>query len=314
MRFFDCHSDTLTACYPENLSLCRNDRHVDLYRGRRFVPWCQVFAVWIPDEMRSTAAWRYCCRVLDFAREQEQRYPQQLAWVHSGSQLQTAVAQGVCSGILAVENAAPIAARLERLRLLADRGVRVITLTWNGDNAWGHGCLSKYRDGLTAVGKRGLAMLYSLGIVPDVSHLNEAGFWDVAAANDRPFIASHSLSRTVHDHPRNLTDAQFAEICRRGGLVGISLCPEHIGEATFEGVYRHLAHYWSLGGEKTVAWGGDLDGVALPNGWNGIAVFEELWEFLLKKGIDEPQLERLFFENAFEFFVNTLQDKKNAVQ
>ncbi len=312
MRLFDLHCDTLTECYTRGVPLGRNGLHVDLARGRRYAPWGQVFAVFIPDTVRGRDAFRLCCRVLDFAKEQEQRFPQQLAWVRTSAELHKAAERGCCAGILAVESGAAVAGDIRNIALLSARGVRVMTLTWNGENEWGGGCMAG--GGLTPFGKRGVAALYRTGIVPDVSHLSETGFWDVATVSDQPFIASHSVCRAVHDHPRNLTDAQAREIIRRGGLIGLNFCGAQLGSATEEHIYRHLSHLLSLGGEKCVAFGGDLDGCELPDAWGGIVFYERLLSFLLARGISERQLGGLFFENAFDFFDNTLQSQKNEVQ
>lgn len=314
MRLFDLHCDTLTVCCRENVSLCLNDKEVDLRRGRRYRPWCQVFAVFIPDALRGTAAFRYAKRVLAYAREQEKRYPQQLTFVTDGEGLKKAAGSERCVGILAIEGAAALNGRTEHIARFAALGVRVMTLTWNGENELGYGCLTTDGKGLTPFGRRAVREMHRRGIVPDVSHLNEAGFWDVATLSDAPFIASHSLSRAVHEHPRNLTDAQFKEIRRRGGLVGLNFDADQLGEPSFEAIYRHTAHYLSLDGERTVALGGDLDGTVLPEEWRGLEMYEPLWEYLAGKGLSESVLERIFFQNSFDFFANTLQSEENEVQ
>jgi len=312
MRLFDLHCDTLTECFYRGVSLGWNTLHVDLKRGHRYTPWGQVFAVFIPDTVRGHEAFRLCCRVLAFAREQEERFPQQLAWVTTAEQLRAATKRGQCAGILAVESGAAVAGDLRNIARLAEQGVRVMTLTWNGENEWGGGCATK--NGLTAFGKRGMEELYRVGIVPDVSHLSETGFWDVAQVSDCPFIASHSVCRAVHEHPRNLRDEQIREIVRRGGLIGLNFCEAQLGGACEDVLYRHLSHLLALGAEKNVAFGGDLDGCTLPNEWHGIACYERLFSYLLGKGVTERQLCGLFFQNAFDFFDNTLQSEKNAVQ
>lgn len=308
------HCDTLTACYADKTDLCRNRRHWDLARGRRYAPWCQVMAVWVPDTLRGTAAFRYVRRVLEFARRQEKQFPQQMLLVRHAADLQAAAETNRCAVLLAVENGAALGGRADRVAQLASWGVRVVTLTWNGDNELGHGCLSSCREGLTACGRQVLRELCRFGMVPDVSHLNEAGFWDVATQTEQPFIASHSVSQAVLAHPRNLTDAQFGEIRRRGGLVGVNFCGDQLGEASFEAIYRHLSHFWELNGEATVAVGGDLDGTALPEGWQGIAVYEQLEAYLQKRHIPQKLLDRFFFQNAADFFASSLQSGKNELQ
>ncbi len=313
MQLFDLHCDTLSSCYQDGVSLCCNRGAVDLHRGRRFAPWCQVFAAFIPDTVRGKAALKQCKRLLTYAREQEKRLAQQLSFVTDNASLNLAVRTGRCAGILAVENAAALAGEIENVDLLSKLGVRLMTLTWNGDNELGHGCLSDSKEGLTPFGRKAVRAMQRVGIVPDVSHLNEAGFWDVATTVDGPFVASHSVSRTVHEHPRNLTDAQFKEIRRRGGLVGVNFCEWQLGEQNFDTIYRHIAQYLSLGGEETVAFGGDLDGTKIPDEWNGIAVYEALWGYLLSRGLSESLLEAIFFKNAFNFFACTLQAHKSEV-
>lgn len=312
MRLFDLHCDTLTECYRCAESLCCNERHVDLKRGGRYRPWYQVFAVFVSDTLRGVAATRYVKRVLDFAHSQEKRLAQQLTLIDR----ELNVTQGTdrCGGILAIENGVSLGGKIENVARFAALGVRTITLTWNGSNELGHGCLSGCDDGLTAFGKRAVREMLRLGIVPDVSHLNEAGFWDVATLTDRPFLASHSLSRAVCDHPRNLTDAQFKELRRRGGLVGLNLVEAHLGQQSFDAMHRHLTRFLELDGENSVALGGDLDGTALPAEWDGVAVYEKLLDYLLGRGLSETLLERLFFQNAFDFYTKTLQLGKNEVQ
>ena len=314
MRLFDLHCDTLTACYKSGGSLCRNALHLDLKRGREYRPWCQVFAVFVPDTLRGAAAYRYTRKVLEFAHTQEKLYPQQLTFAAHREALQKVLTADRCVGILSVEGAAALNGKLENIRKFHKQGVRCITLTWNGSNELGHGCLSACQAGLTPFGRKAVREMVRCGIVPDVSHLNEAGFWDVATLIDTPFIASHSVSRTVCEHPRNVTDAQFKELNRRGGLLGINFDVLQLGGDSFEDIYRHVTHFCELDGENTLALGGDLDGTVLPEEREGIAVYAALAEFLLQKGFSTSFVERLFFQNAFDFFCNTLQAAENEVQ
>jgi membrane dipeptidase len=307
MYLFDLHCDTLYECYRGESSLNANPFHVDLTRGRRYAPWCQVFAVWIPDVLRGQAAFEQCCNTLRFAHSQAAQFSDRITVITDSRMLGETVADGRVGAILAVEGAAALAGRMENLSLLAELGVRVITLTWNGSNELGHGCGSHKSDGLTPFGKTAVREMQRLGIVADVSHLNERGFWDVAQTIDAPFIASHSVSRSVYDHPRNLSDEQFGEIQRRGGVVGVNFCGAQLGEATLDAVYSHLDRFLSLDGETAVSLGGDLDGTQLPEDWGGIAVYEKLADYLLQKGWTEGLLRRIFFENAFNFFSVTLQ-------
>jgi membrane dipeptidase len=132
----------------------------------------------------------------------------------------------------------------------------------------------------------------------DVSHLSDPGFWDVAEELSGPFFASHSNARAVFSHPRNLTDEQFTAIIDHNGVVGLNLYANFLGErADLDTAIAHLEHWLELGGERTVALGGDLDGCSsLPEGITGIQDLDRLWE-LLQRNYSEALVRALFFEN-----------------
>lgn len=302
MRFFDLHCDTLYEMYSQKCSLYQNNLHIDLRKGSCFSPWYQVFAIWIPDVLRGEKALPFFEDVLGYAKEQEKKNKKYIALVKDKFQADKAVSKGKCAAILAVEGGAVLAGDLENINRMATYGVKVITLTWNGSNELGNGCFSKDTGGLTTLGKQAVKIMSKHGMITDVSHLNEAGFWDVADIAEKPFIASHSVSATVNNHPRNLTDKQFAQIRDCGGVVGVNLCKDQLGRLDFETVYHHIAHFCEQSGENTVAIGSDFDGTTLPTPWNNVTVMEQLAGFLLKKGFSYKLVDKIFFENAYNFF------------
>lgn len=302
MRLFDLHCDTLYELYQNKLSITQNNLHVDLQKGKRFSPWYQVFAVWIPEDKRGEEASAFFLQVLAYAKQQERQNQQQITFVKTKAEAQRAVNDGKCVGILAIEGGSVLNGNPASVKQLANLGVKVITLTWNGSNELANGCFSKNIGGLTPIGKQVVCEMYRCGIMPDVSHLNESGFWDVAALSDKPFIATHSVSAAIHAHPRNLDNRQFVEIRDRGGVVGINFCADQLGCLDFETVYCHLSHFCDLGGENTVALGTDFDGTVLPPPWNSMQIIEDLAEYLSKKGFSNTMLDKFFFKNALEFF------------
>ncbi len=306
MRLFDLHCDTLTECRKTGAALRRNALQVDLERGPRRDGWIQVFAVFVPDTLRGEEAFCYARDTLDFARQEEKNNADALHFIRQADDLDREDMGGLCRGILAIEGGAALAGDIQRIEELYRHGVKLITLTWNGSNELGHGCLSGCPDGLTPFGKEALRRMEHIGIVPDVSHLNERGFWDVAELASRPFIASHSVSAAVHPHPRNLTDFQFAAIRESGGIVGLNVCESQLGEQSFAQIERHLVHFLELEGERTVAFGCDFDGADVPEEWNGISVMERLYAYFLRRNFPAACLERLFFQNARDFFADAL--------
>lgn len=302
MRLFDLHCDTVYMAHQSGQSLDKNNLHIDLEHGLRYDPWSQVFAVWIPDEWRGEEACEKCDGILDFAHQQADLFADRMALVRNGAEMNAALSGHKCAAWLAVEGGAALGGKLERVQHLYDRGVRLMTITWNGSNELANGCFSPCEEGLTPFGKAALQEMERVGILPDVSHLNRRGFEDLMACTTGPVIATHSLSATVHDHPRNLTDAQFTALCERGGLVGLNLCAEHLGEQTFEQFERHLEHDLALGGEACLALGCDLDGMDFPPEWHGIDAMEQLGDYLIRKNYQKTIIDRLFFDNAYQFF------------
>lgn len=302
MRLFDLHCDTLYELYQRGASLLHNRLHVDLDRASQFSAWSQVFAIWIPDEWRGEKACRACDEMIHLAKQQFAECSSRISLVTSGEQMRMALDSGRCAAWLSVEGGAALGGRLERVKHLSQQGVRMMTLTWNGENELGNGCLSPYDTGLTAFGKAVVDEMQTIGMLVDVSHLNARGFYDVVERMNGPFLATHSVSNTVHPHPRNLTDEQFAIIRERGGLVGLNLCASQLGEASFEAFEKHLSHFLEQGGENILALGCDLDGTVLPEEWSGIEVLEQIGGFLTRKNYSKAQIDRLFFKNAHDFF------------
>ncbi|MFR3030416.1 MAG: dipeptidase [Blautia sp.] len=175
---------------------------------------------------------------------------------------------GCVGSLLTLEDGVPFGNDLDRLREFYDLGVRLVTLTWNYENAIGFPNSSDATTmtrGLKPFGREALEEMNRLGILVDVSHLSDGGFWDVARLSKKPFIASHSNARAVTDHPRNLTDRMIRTIAEKGGVVGLNFCPSFLSDrkvSTINGMLRHVHHIYQVGGEDVLALGSDLDGVS----------------------------------------------------
>ncbi len=300
MRLFDLHCDTLSAALNGTPSpLYTGDRFVPA-AGGAFTPWVQTMAAYLPDTLRGEAARRACLAMLAVAARWQRRQPAQLPLL-TGTRCPQPAFSG-CQAMLSVEGGGAFGDAPEFLCRLADAGVKLISLTWNGDNAWASGCMGTPDGGLTAAGEQALQQMERLAITPDVSHLNAAGFWQVAARCRRPFIASHSDAAAVLPHPRNLTDEQFVALREAGGLVGLNLYPGHLGGLSFAQLRRHLEHFLSLDGERTVCIGSDLDGFMLPDGVDGYVFLAGFWQYLAEAGYPADLLDRIFYENARSFF------------
>ena len=148
----------------------------------------------------------------------------------------------------------------------------------------------------------------------DVSHLSDRAFFDLCDITTAPFVASHSNSRAVCGHVRNLTDEQFRILCNFGGLVGLNLYAPFLndsGRAEFSDVRRHLDHFLELGGEHRLALGGDLDGCdALPAGFTGVESWNGLGRYLMESGLEEELVMDVMNNNAVHFFLKHLQKSR----
>lgn len=307
MKFFDLHCDTAFECVTQmnGRDLSAGAHHLSLERGNCFEAWHQVFAVFMPDEYRGDAAVAHYERVRDYIYRQQELFPDRFVLCRTAADLEAAERPGMCGAILSVEGGSAVAGSLDRLRSLYDDGVRLMTLTWNAENEIGHGVGSPVGGGLSSFGRQAVALMNELGMIVDVSHLSDAGFADVAELCQKPFVASHSCSRRLCGHRRNLTDEMFGVIRERGGLVGINFCREFLeenGDTNADDILRHTEHFLGLGGEKTVCMGSDFDGTDIPDGLTGVESIPALYERFLKANYPESLVEDIFFGNAKRFF------------
>lgn len=298
MRLFDLHCDTLYKAYTEHKSLITNDCHVSFERGAAFDKWVQCMAVWIPDEVRgqtAVALVENCCKFLQSELRDFNSYAAQIDSVSNGI--------GKSNIILTLEGGACLGGRLENVEYFRSLGARAMTLTWNGSCEIGDGADVENSKGLTDFGKAVITEMERCGIVVDLSHASDRLFYDAVQAAKRPFIATHSNSRSVYPHRRNLTDEQFKIIKDSGGIVGLNFHKYFLSDdnQSITDIVRHTEYFLSLGGENTIAIGSDFDGADMPNDINSIDDINKIYEVFLKLNYSETLLDKLFFKNAYNF-------------
>lgn len=311
MNFFDLHCDTIGECYLQNKCLRKNNLHISLERGAYLDKWSQVFAIWIPDEKRGSSATAYFNGVYRLFKRETEENGDVVLFCKSGADIEKAAQQGKTAAILAVEGGAAAAGEISGIDYLYDCGVRLMTLTWNGSNEIASGCFSEDKSGLTAFGRRVVGRMQEIGMIVDVSHLNERGFYDVAQITDKPFVASHSNSAAVFPHKRNLTDAQIDIMIERKCLIGLNLYTEFLGEGEKSGcdkALRHAYHILERGGERVLAIGSDYDGCMVADEIAGIEKISVLASYFERHGINGRCVEDIFFNNA-HFFVSDILQK-----
>ncbi len=281
MNFFDLHCDTPYKCYSKNLSFDDDSLSVSANGMDCFEKWHQCFAVWISEDIRNP--FEYYKNVLNnfkmFVKPLKNDFVP----------------------IFTIEGGTLIQNDLSRIEVLKSDGIRVLTLTWNGENQIASGVNAL--GGLKSFGKQVINALNEKRIAVDLSHLNRESFFNAIEHSKYP-IATHSCCDNVFSHKRNLTDEQIRLLVKRGGIVGLCLYPAFLGEGdVFYNVYKHIYHLLDMGFEDSIAIGSDFDGADMDVTLNKITDIPLLYEKICELGIKEKILNKIFFHNANNFFL-----------
>lgn len=319
--YFDAHCDTIYRCmmtggevtldFGEDAEeqkrffakcgcLRENEGHIDLMRGRQFARCGQFFALFFDAaDAPEDGMWAQCRRLHDCFVQEMETNADLICHCRTGTEIDRAVKNGKMAALLSIEGADLIECDVHKIKTVADWGVRFLNPVWNRANALS-GTVSEERErGLSDKGRDFIRQMERYGIYADVSHLSDRGFWDLCRMTARPIVASHSNSRALCDHPRNLTDDQFRAIRDTGGVVGMNFYSHFIGrQPSVDDLVRHIEHFLAMDGEKTVCMGGDLDGCEeLPQGMAGMEDVPKIWQALEERGYPRPLLEDLFWNN-----------------
>lgn len=336
----DLHCDTVYALWKDRSeeSLVCNSLHVDAEKMRAGGVCAQCFAMFVPmhDHVPHAHAGKTPWHIL---QELYRRFLSEIQ--NSGGRLRQACSvadilanksQGVLSAILTTEEGGAIEGELDRLMVLRDMGVRIFSLTWNYENelAFPNSPDALVMDrGLKPLGFDAVAELNRLGVLVDVSHLSDGGFWDVAQASRKsgiPFVATHSNSRAMTAETRNLTDAMLRELADCGGVAGLNLCPAFLlpinnskgilSQSPFanapapasivsriEDMIRHVLHIRNVAGSEVLAMGTDFDGIGGTLEIDSSAKLPLLRHALSNAGMPESELDKLWETNVLRVFL-----------
>lgn len=305
--YFDAHCDTAVPVHYGKGDLCRNHYQLDLRRLSAYAPCAQVFAVCIYGDLYGEMQQKQAEAILCTLLGELETHADRVRLCRSAADLRCAAAEGRIAALVSLEGMDQLDCSLERLRQAYARGVRIVHLTWNRDNALSGAAMAS-GEGLTDRGRAFVTAAQEMGVVLDLSHLSDRGFWDVLELAKKPVLAGHSNSRAICDFPRNLTDDQFAALVRTGGVAGLNFCVDFLGLGRdVDAVVAHAEHWLSLGGEKAVCLGGDLDGIPkLPQGMEGVQSLDRLYEAMLRKNWSEALVQDIFYNNLMGFMERAL--------
>lgn len=299
---FDLHCDTANELIGlggvEPSELKNNNVHIDLERAGKLAGYAQCFACFTTTYENVNPVDRFEKKLMAIQREL-MKNESVIRQAYTAEEIEENLSQGIMSAVLTIEGPAGFGFDPELLDDLYKIGFRISTLGWNEMNplTGSH----KTGGGLTDLGRAYVKEAQRLGMIIDVSHISDEGFWGIMDITEAPVIATHSNSRAVCDVSRNLSDDMFMQICNTGGVVGINLFPDFLGaEATLDTACNHIFHFLEMDPEcRHIALGGDLDGVDnLPQDFSGVQDYPKLADRLLERGLTEEQVYNIFWNNA----------------
>ena len=301
-NIIDLHCDTILECVTNGADLRSGSGHISLEKLAAGGCLAQCFAIFIPTgasaERHKTTDWtyyEYYQKAAAFFHRAMEENGDVIRQARTVSDIEKNKADGKMSAILTVEDCIFVDGKMERIDEMREDGVRMASLIWNNENCMGYPNrrdFSEHMMGLKPFGYDAIAKLNEYGIIVDVSHLNEGGFWGVAKTSKKPFAASHSCARALCDHPRNLTDEQLKAIGEAGGVVGVNFYDSFLnenggGHTTIADIVKHLVYMKDKAGVEALAMGSDFDGIESTLEFGDYAGFPQIVDALSGKFTDD---------------------------
>ena len=300
MKIIDMHCDTLLEGWRKPvISFLDGNLSVNLNLLKKSGCMAQFFAIWLPREEMKTmdsydilkSIYGYYCKVME-------ENSGLIKPAYSRADIENNHKNGILSSFLTVEDGVFLDGKIERLTEAYDMDVRLLTLLWNYENSVGFPNSDDpevHMKGLKPFGIEVVEKMNQLGMIIDVSHLSEGGFYDVKKYSSKPFVASHSCARALCNHRRNLTDHQLKVLGEAGGVVGVnfesSFLQEGLEGATFELIIRHLLYMRDKAGIEAIGFGSDFDGIEnngeLVNYGGFISLLERMEKYFTDDEIDK---------------------------
>lgn len=328
MLVADMHCDTISEIYQakENgklYNLKKNELHMDLEKMKKGDYLLQNFAMFV--EMKKQAdPMEHCLKLIDLFYQELKENDDIIALALKYEDIKKNREAGKISAFLTIEEGGVTRCDLSHLRNFYRLGVRMLTLTWNFENGIGFPNYSLMEDGnpdyhmpettrgLTDFGLEFIHEMERIGMIIDVSHLSDAGFYQVLDNTAKPFVASHSNARHICGHVRNLTDDMIKKLANRGGVTGMNYYPVFLEEdkedkGTIASIVRHIKHIANVGGYECIGLGSDFDGIPLHKELSDASYMPLLAEALEKEGFTNSQVEGIFYKNVLRVYKEILK-------
>ena len=317
MRVIDFHCDTMgerIARSQGKVGLRSNDCHISLEKMLKGEGLAQFFAIWIPLHDTAEALgvtmqpYEYFNFVYGKYLEELEKNKDIVAPAYCLEDIKRNREQGLLSSILSIEDSVPLEGKIERVDEFYNKGVRLMSLTWNYENSVAYPTSEDpeiMKKGLKPFGLEAIARMNELGMIIDVSHLNDAGIFDVLKHSKKPIVASHSNARGLCNHRRNLTDEMLKLLGENGGLTGLNYCAPFMSEeaaknnmTTCDDIVRHALYIKNKAGIDAVGFGSDFDGIGNALDFGDYSGMPKVIDALSKHFTDD-EIEKICWKNAY---------------
>ena len=327
MQFIDMHCDSVWTMFMQDPDIANlyNSKvtSVDFKRMKKGGQLAQFFAVCLMPKGCERElgiepiSWCYFIRLLrEYLLRNVLEHQDIIEMAYNGDDICRNMKNGKMSAILSMEDGAAVDGNLDTLKTYYDMGYRALTLTWNFENCFGAPNSKDpaiMKKGLSSFGLEAVEYMQELGMLVDVSHLSEGGFYDVARICKKPFAATHSNAIALCPHQRNLTDAQIRVLGETGSVTGLNFGPEFLNEdiackkSTAALIAKHARHIADTGGIECVGIGGDLDGIEGELEISDCSKIYLLEDALKKEGFSEDDMEKIFYKNVLRVIRDTMK-------
>jgi len=317
MYIADLHCDTLYKIRQDRKHAIKSRMadgsfHVNLQKLKQSGYLIQNFAAFV-DAEEDSERFAACNELIDIFYEEIENNIDSVMAVKSFADIEKCIKSSRIGALLTVEEGGVAEGSINKLDKLYERGVRMMTLTWNYENelAYPNDVERQRAERQKGLKKQGIDFVMAMrdmGMLIDISHLSDAGAFELLRDLKLTVIASHSNARAVCNHVRNLPDELIKLIADRGGVIGINLSTNFIGgSGGREDIIKHIRHMINVGGSECVALGTDFDGIETNTDIPGAEAIGVLAETMAKAGISHTQQEKIFYKNALRFYKEMLK-------
>lgn len=308
----DGHCDTLSKALDEKSDLENKEYCFNLVDANKKTPCIQMMAAYIAPKFvdNEIGGFNRAINILEQFKKDKDK--SEIINILNKEDLNKAVDEKKIGIILTIENGSAISGNIENIEKLYEKGIRVMSVTWNKDNDLGCGALTKNDEGLTKLGEEYIRRLEEKNIIIDVSHSSEKTFWDITKCTNRTIVATHSCANSICNHPRNLKDEQIIEIANREGIIGICFASHFLnesGKSDVVDIINHIKYIKDLVGIDYIGLGSDFDGVDfddMPSDIRGIKDINKLEEKMKMEGFTEEEINKVMGENWLRVLENIL--------